>query len=272
MEGDYFIAKDIGFENTAGAAKNQAVALRVGADKSIIYNCLIDGYQDTLYAHTYRQFYRDCTITGTIDFVFGDSAAVFQNCRFLVKKPGAGQGNVIMAQSRINVHQPTGVVLQNCTIVEDASLKADKATVETYLGRPWTEYSRTIIMESFISDVIRPEGYALWNGTYGIDTLFYSEFNNRGPGANKAKRVKWKGIKELTADQVQRYTPKEFIQADTWVPPTKIPYAPGFLFPTKQGAKKTGAIATSPGNEDVPFEDIKKCYDTKANFTGKTCT
>lgn len=271
VEGDFFIAKDIGFENTAGTAKGQAVALRVTADKAIFSNCLIDGNQDSLYAHTYRQFYRDCTISGTIDFIFGDAAAVFQNCNFLIKHPGVGQAGVIMAQSRINVRQPTGTVLQNCTIVEDASLRPDKATIQVFLGRPWTENSRTIVMESFIGDIIRPEGYTLWNGTFGIDTAFYSEFNNRGPGSAKAGRVKWKAIKELTADEIQRYTPKDFIQGDTWVPPTKIPYAPGFMFPVDPKKKPPGPGVPAGGNEDIPFQNNKNCYNTQAKFQGNTC-
>lgn len=81
----------------------------------------MDGYQDTLYTHAHRQFYRDCTITGTIDFIFGDAGAVFQNCKMLVRRPLDNQQCIVTAQGRKERRQPSAIILQNCTISADAS-------------------------------------------------------------------------------------------------------------------------------------------------------
>ena len=231
-DGPHFMAKDIGFENSAGSEKHQAVALRVSSDRAILYNVQIDGYQDTLYCHTHRQFYRDCTISGTIDFIFGNAAAVFQNCKFVIRAPGAGQNCMVTAQGRTEKRQVTGIVLQNCVITGTPEANAAKAkgAFKAYLGRPWKNFSRTIIMNSKIDNIIDPEGWAPWAGDVHLKTLWYAEYKNSGPGANKAKRVKWIGIQKKITDQAaQEFTAGRFLSADLWVPKTGVPYASGMM-------------------------------------------
>uniref|UniRef100_A0A2N9GUH6 Pectinesterase n=1 Tax=Fagus sylvatica TaxID=28930 RepID=A0A2N9GUH6_FAGSY len=230
VSGDYFIAKNIGFENSAGPEKHQAVALKVQSDLSVFYNCSMDGYQDTLYVHTKRQFYRDCTISGTIDFVFGDAASVFQNCTFLVRKPMDNQQCIVTAQGRKERRQPSAIVLQGCTILADPALYQYRFERKVYLGRPWKEYSRTIIMESYLDDLIQPTGWLPWMGDFGLKTCFYTEFDNIGPGAvNSTHRVKWRGIKNITRKHALDFAPGRFLRGDSWIKSTGVPYSSGFI-------------------------------------------
>ncbi|KAK9142113.1 hypothetical protein Syun_011513 [Stephania yunnanensis] len=182
VAGQGFIARDITFENTAGPEKHQAVALRCDSDLSAFYKCGIRGYQDTLYAHSLRQFYRECVITGTVDFIFGNGAVVIQNCQIIARKPLPQQKNSITAQGRKDPNQNTGFSIQFCNITGDSDLLALPNSTATYLGRPWKEYSKTVIMQSYMSNVIRSEGWLEWQGNFALDTLFYGEYMNYGPG------------------------------------------------------------------------------------------
>jgi pectinesterase len=110
VSGDRFIAVDVTFRNTAGPKKHQAVALRNNADLSTFYRCSFEGYQDTLYVHSLRQFYRECEIHGTVDFIFGNAAAVFQSCNLFARKPMANQKIAFTAQGRSDPNQNTGIV------------------------------------------------------------------------------------------------------------------------------------------------------------------
>ncbi|EOA18646.1 hypothetical protein CARUB_v10007222mg [Capsella rubella] len=224
VNGDYFMAKDIGFENTAGAARHQAVALRVSADFAVFYNCHMNGYQDTLYVHTHRQFYRDCRISGTIDFVFGDAKAVFQNCVFVIRRPMDNQQCIVTAQGRKDKRETTGIVIHNSRIIGDASYRPVKAKNRAFLGRPWKEYSRTVIMNTEIDDVIDPEGWLKWNETFALNTLFYTEYRNRGRGSGQSRRVRWRGIRRLSSRAVREFSPGNFLRGNTWIPQTRIPY------------------------------------------------
>ncbi|XP_050215978.1 putative pectinesterase/pectinesterase inhibitor 45 [Mercurialis annua] len=214
--GDGFLAKAMGFRNTAGPEKHQAVAIRVQADRSVFLNCRFEGYQDTLYAQTHRQFYRSCVVSGTIDFIFGDAAAIFQNCQIFVRKPMENQQTIVTAQGRVDSHETTGIVLQNCHIQPDKDLIPTKMTVKNYLGRPWKDYSRTIIMETIIEDFIHPEGWLAWEGEKGLKTLYYAEFNNKGAGSKTNGRVKWAGYHVIGKEVANKFTVMPFLQGD-WI-------------------------------------------------------
>ncbi|CAN1139838.1 Putative pectinesterase/pectinesterase inhibitor 24 [Linum perenne] len=115
--GKGFIARDMGFINTAGPSKHQAVALMCNGDMSVFYRCNFDAFQDTLYPHANRQFYSHCNISGTVDFIFGNSAVIIQNSNILPKVPMKGQKNTITAQGKTDPNQNTGIVVHNCNVV-----------------------------------------------------------------------------------------------------------------------------------------------------------
>lgn len=234
VDGTHFIAKNLWFENTAGSKGHQAVALRISGDMAIVYNCQIDGYQDTLYAHKNRQFYRDCTISGTIDFIFGDAVCLFQNCNIIVRRPDdpnmQDQSCMVTAQGRSVEKMPTGIVIQNCNITADEDYYKGPP-IKSYLGRPWKTYSRTVIMQSQIDSVIEPQGWEHWPETpQNGETCWYAEYGNKGPGADLSQRVKWPCIKRVaSSEEAGEFTPLKFIGGDLWVRPTGIPYVPGMI-------------------------------------------
>jgi pectinesterase len=226
--GKGFMAQDMAFVNTAGPQKHQAVALRVGSDQSVLYRCKIAGYQDTLYAHSLRQFYRECKILGTVDFIFGNGAVVIQSCTLVPRKPGASQKNAITAQGRSDPNQNTGTSIHRCTIAADADLVPVKSSFPTYLGRPWMAYSRTVFMQSVLGDVIDPAGWLEWDGDFALKTLYYGEYMNTGPGSATGNRVKWPGYRVISSsEEASQFTVGEFIQGDSWLQSTGVAYVDG---------------------------------------------
>nr|POE48296.1 pectinesterase 3 [Quercus suber] len=200
--GERFLARDLTFENTAGSSKHQAVALRVGSDFSAFYQCDMLAHQDTLYL---------C------------SKIVTSHAR----RPNAGQKNMVTAQGRIDPNQNTGIVIQKCRIGATNDLKSVQSSFPTYLGRPWKEYSRTVIMQTSISDVIHPEGWHIWNGEFALKTLFYGEYLNTGAGAGTAQRVNWGGFKVMGASDAQSFTAGNFIGGSSWLGSTGFPFSLG---------------------------------------------
>ncbi|PON63469.1 Pectinesterase inhibitor domain containing protein [Parasponia andersonii] len=232
-----FLAVNITVRNTAGPSKQQAVALRSGADLSTFYSCSFEAYQDTLYTHSQRQFYRECDIYGTVDFIFGNAAVVIQNCNIYPRLPLTGQFNAITAQGRTDPNQNTGTSIQNCAISPSSDLASTNAAAaagngtytKTYLGRPWKEYSRTVYMQSFMDSFIDPAGWRQWNGDFALSTLYYAEYNNSGPGSDTTYRVNWTGYHVINAMDAANFTVSTFLLGDMWLPPTGVPYTGGLM-------------------------------------------
>ncbi|XP_022730815.1 probable pectinesterase/pectinesterase inhibitor 12 [Durio zibethinus] len=227
VSGEGFLARDLTFENRAGPEKQQAVALRVNADFAALYRCTINGYQDTLCAHSFRQFYRECDISGTIDYIFGNAAVVFQACNIISRMPMPGQFTVITAQSRDSPYENTGISIQSCSILARDELYESSSNVKSYLGRPWRLYSTTVYLESFIDDFIDPTGWTKWSNDQGVDTLYYGEYNNYGPGSGTDNRVAWPGYHIMDYDDANNFTVSEFIAGGAWLDSTSFPYDDG---------------------------------------------
>ncbi|KAM7501198.1 hypothetical protein LguiB_000102 [Lonicera macranthoides] len=223
--GDGFLAKGITFENYAGPSKHQAVALRSGSDLSAFYQCSFVGYQDTLYVHSLRQYYRDCDIYGTVDFVFGNAAVVLQNCNLYARKPNENQTNIFTAQGREDPNQNTGLSILNCKIASASDLIPVQASFRTFLGRPWREYSRTVVIRSYIGDLVDPAGWLEWSGEFGLNTLYYGEYMNRGPGSNTIARVTWVGYRVINdSAEAAQFSAGNLIQGGDWLNTTSFPY------------------------------------------------
>ncbi|ONK75141.1 uncharacterized protein A4U43_C03F13790 [Asparagus officinalis] len=228
--------------------KGQAVALRVKANFSAFYNCDILGYQDTLYAHHNRQFYRNCLIRGTVDFIFGNAAVVLQDCDIQVRQPNPGQKNMVTAHGRKDPDEPTAISIHRCRIGAEPGF--NKSLNPTYLGRPWKEYSRTVIMQSNISEVIHPAGWHEWDGGFALDTLYYGEYGNSGPGAGTAQRVNWTGHRIIyNSTEAQQFAAVSLLTGSEWLGSTGFPYYLGFEGDVSSSCSSVVEVGTKPSFE-----------------------
>ncbi|WP_163707760.1 pectinesterase family protein [Mangrovibacterium lignilyticum] len=202
---DDFKAANITFENSAGPV-GQAVAVRVTGDKISFNNCRFLGNQDTLYPQgdRSRQYYKDCYIEGTVDFIFGWSIAVFDNCEIFCKSSG-----YVTAASTLETNK-YGFVFLNCQITGDAEENS------FFLGRPWRPYSNVVYLNCDLGAQIKPEGWNNWGKASNEETAFYAEYNSTGPGSNTTDRAGWSH--QLTDEQAQQYSLKNIFSAESVSP------------------------------------------------------
>jgi len=203
IKGDSFYAKNITFENSSGPV-GQALAIHIDGDKAVFNNCRFLGFQDTMYAGDSRQYFKDCYIEGSTDFIFGSSTSFFDNCVLHTKG-----GSAITAASTKD-YVTFGYVFNNCKITGTG------AGITT-LGRPWRPYAAVVFINTEMSNAIKPAGWDNWRKTENESTARYKEYNSTGAGAYPNERVKW--MKYLTKEEVKLYTIENVLKATNANPP-----------------------------------------------------
>ncbi len=231
--GHDFHAKNLTFENSFGIG-SQAVAVLIDADRAIFKKSRFLGWQDTLYTRRGRQYFQDCYIEGSVDFIFGQSAAVFENCHIHSKLDG-----YITAPMRFSADEPSGLVFIK------SKLTADEKVSKVYLGRPWRDYGRTVFIETEMGEIIRPEGWHHWQPERE-KTAYFAEYRSNGKGANSEARVKWSH--QLSEEEAKQFSTENFLKGtDNWNPksnnPTIFKDSPIDFKPIKWG---TGILSNKP--------------------------
>jgi len=205
IHSSYVTLEDLTIENSAGEGKAiaQAVALFTDGDFIFLNRCRLLGNQDTLYTYgrygkdggIKRNYYLDCYIEGTTDFIFGPSICYFENCHIHSKK-----NSYVTAASTLK-GQKYGYVFKGC------KLTAAEGINKCYLGRPWGAYAKTVFIECELGAHILPEGWHDWEKEGKPNTkenCYYAEYRNSGPGAaGESGRVSWSH--QLTDSEASEY-------------------------------------------------------------------
>jgi pectinesterase len=194
-------------ENSA-APMGQAVALHVEGDRAVFVNCRFLGNQDTIYTgrENMRQYFLNCYIEGTTDFIFGPSTAWFEGCEIVCKR------NSYITAGSTPQNIKYGYIFNKCNVHF-----ADSTVTEEYLGRPWRAYAMTLFMNCQLPKGIKVIGWHNWGKVENEATARYMEYNNSGEGADTKGRPEW--IKLLTKKEAAEYTVENVLKGyDGWNP------------------------------------------------------
>jgi pectinesterase len=178
-------------------------------DRDAFFNCRFLGFQDVLFTNNdhARQFYKNCYIEGTTDFIFGSSTTWFQQCHIHSKK-----NSHVTAASTPQQNQ-FGYVFNDCVLTGDSSLH------NVSLGRPWRPYASVVYIHCYLGQHIKPEGFSNWNQTDNYKTTRYAEYKNYGPSSDTSARVNWS--RQLRDEEAKKYTVKNIF--GNWDPEKEPP-------------------------------------------------
>lgn len=179
----------------------QEVALTVYGDNFSMERCRLSSTQDTLFlgplppdliqrydgfltdelrgGKWLRQRFRDCLIEGTVDFIFGCGAAVFDECEIRSLADARDIGYI--AAPAHGADQTEGFVFQNCRLTCESGVTPGSI----YLARPWRDFGLVQFQGCTMDKHIAPAGFDKWNDTHRDKTARFYE----SPAV--AGRVKW---------------------------------------------------------------------------------
>ena len=223
--GPDFVAENITFQNSAGPV-GQAVACHIAGDRIVFRRCRFLGFQDTLYTYgeNTREYYEDCYIEGTVDFIFGKATCVFNRCELHSKRNGG-----YLTAPATPQDSKYGYVFYDCKLTADQGV----ADGSVYLSRPWRPYAQAVFIRCQMGRHIKPEGWNNWGKTSNEQTAYYTEYKSKGEGANPNKRAKWSH--QLT--NIDDYDIHEVLKGqDGWDPsaPFKMPQVKLPVIPNNQ--------------------------------------
>lgn len=200
----------------------QALALSVTGDRAVFRKVRFLGAQDTLFAASRecrsesgpcvptRQYFEDCYIEGHVDFIFGDSKAVFEHCELhAIEHPTV----MLTAQSKRYPEEQSGYVFDHCRVTSDPGVG------RIFLGRPWRDYAFVAFLNAELDGKVDPAGWSEWKAgdTHRLETAFYAEYRSSGPGANPGRREAH--AVQLSEDEARKFSPATFLAGtDRWNP------------------------------------------------------
>jgi pectin methylesterase-like acyl-CoA thioesterase len=203
--GDDFTAENLTFENSfdeqsVNVTNKQAVAVYARGERQTFRNSRFIGNQDTLYVNGGTQYFYQSYIEGDVDFIFGRSSAVFEECDIFSLDRGSSTNNGFVTAASTLITEPYGYLFLNSKLLSNAPA----GTV--YLGRPWhpsgdpNAIGSVVFMNSYLGPHIITQGWTDMSGFSYKDARFY-EYKNYGPGAviNEDRR-------QLSDEEAKQYT------------------------------------------------------------------
>ncbi|CAI5476082.1 unnamed protein product [Closterium sp. Yama58-4] len=202
---DNFVALGVKFVNTAGRENEQAVAMRASGDASAFFECAFEAFQDTLYVDAGRQYYKNCYVGGTIDFIFGDAAVVLDSMDIRLH---TSHSFVTITASGRDTNGPTGIVIRN------SKISTDPGVTDVYLGRPWKDCARVVYVDTYLPAELNSDGWSTWGGDTRGSCVYYAEKGSTGPGA-RTSRASW--VHPGIISDASQFDPEPFVDLSSWL-------------------------------------------------------